>query len=376
MLLTPNKCTDVLLMRARFLFLPARLVAIAVLVSSCGGNKADAPAPTPALTVELVSPAHQAWSDELVASGEVAAWQEAIIGAEVTGIRLDNVLVNVGDVVKKGQLLAHFNEDMLRADLAQLDANVAAAQANFEKARADAQRADKLEANKAVSEQTILGYRTQSQAAEAQLKSARAQRDAQALRLRHARVVAPDDGVISSRSATIGTVNMMGTELFRLVRRNRLEWRAEVPAESLSQLKTGTGAILQTLDGKTVTGKLRQLAPTVNTSTRSGLAYVDLPAGSGLAAGMYVTGRFALAERDVVVIAESAVVMRDGNHYLMQVDAKSRVHAVKIATGQRRDNAIEILGDIKPADRFVKSGGAFVGTGDLVQVTAATKAKQ
>lgn len=224
-----------------------------------------------------------------------------------------------------------------------------------------------------MSEQTILGYRTQAQAAEAQLKSARAQRDAQALRLRHARVVAPDDGVISSRTATIGTVSMMGTELFRLVRRNRLEWRAEVPAESLSQLKRGTSAVVQTLEGRTVTGVLRQLAPTVNTSTRSGLAYVDLPAGSGLAAGMYVTGRFALAERNVLVIPESAIVLRDGNHYLMQVDAKKRVRVIKVMTGQRRDNAIEILGGISPADRFVKSGGAFVGNGDLVKVVADAK---
>jgi len=363
-------------MKIRFFFWQVRLLAIttAVLVSSCSTDKTDAPAPTPVLTVELVSPTHQSWSDALVASGEVAAWQEAIIGAEVTGIRLDNVLVNVGDSVKKGQLLARFSEDTLRADLAQLEANVAAAAANFEKAKADASRADKLEATNAISGQSIQGYRTQAQAAEAQLASARAQRDAQALRLRYARVVAPDDGVISSRSATIGSVSMMGTELFRLVRRNRLEWRAEVPAEALSQLKRGTSAILQTLDGRTVTGTLRQLAPTINTSTRSGLVYVDLPAGSGLAAGMYVTGRFTLAEHDVLVIAESAIVLRDGNRYLMQVDAKNRVRAVKVNTGQRRDNAIEILGGVVPVDRFVKSGGAFVGNGDLVKVAAAAKA--
>lgn len=363
-------------MKIRFLFSPTHLLAIvaAVLVSSCGSETTEAPAPTPALTVELVSPTHQNWSDVLVASGEVAAWQEAIIGAEVAGIRLENVLVNVGDVVRKGQLLAHFNEDTLRAELAQLEANAAAAAANFEKARADAARADTLEKTNAISEQLILGYRTQAQAAEAQFASARAQRDAQALKLRYARVVAPDDGVISSRSATVGTVSMMGTELFRLVRRNRLEWRAEVPAESLSQLKPRTSATLQTLDGKSVTGTLRQLAPTVDTRTRSGLAYVDLPAGSGLAAGMYVTGSFVLAERDVLTVPESAVVMRDGNHYLMQVDAKNRVLAVKVATGQRRDNAIEIPGGISQADRFVKSGGAFLGTGDLVQVTAAAKA--
>lgn len=369
-------------MKIRFSFWSTHLPALAivvllsacVLLTACSSDKSETPAPTPALTVELVFATQATWADSLVASGEVAAWQEAIIGAEVAGIRLNNVLVNVGDVVRKGQLLAHFSEDTLRAELAQLEANVAAAAANFEKAKADASRADKLEATNAISEQLILGYRTQAQAAEAQLAFARAQRDAQALKLRYARIVAPDDGVISSRSATVGAVSMMGTELFRLVRRNRLEWRAEVPAESLSYLKPGVGAILETLDGKIVTGTLRQLAPKVDTRTRSGLAYVDLPAGSGLAAGMYVTGRFTLAEREVLSVPESAVVMRDGNHYLMQVDAKNRALAVKVATGQRRDNAIEILGGINQADRFVKSGGAFLGTGDLVQVTAAAKA--
>ena len=72
------------------------------LLSACGGQNAEPPAPRPVLTVELVSPARASWPEFIVASGEVAPWQEASIGAEVSGIRLDKVLVNVGDVVTRG----------------------------------------------------------------------------------------------------------------------------------------------------------------------------------------------------------------------------------------------------------------------------------
>jgi RND family efflux transporter MFP subunit len=346
-------------------------VFMAAFAYSCTKDNVDSWEPTPVLTVEVVSPANASWSNSLMASGEVAAWQEAIIGTELAGIRLERVMTNVGDTVRKGQLLAQFNEDTLRAELAGLDANVATAKANYEKAKADGLRAEKLETTKAISQQTILDYRTQAQTAQARLKMAVAQRNAQVLRLRYARVVAPDDGVISSRTATVGAVSSLGSELFRLVRRNRLEWRAEVPAESLRRLKPHTAVTLQTLDGGTVSGILRQLAPTIDIRTNNGIAYVDLPDSSDLAAGMYLTGRFALTTRDVVAVPESAVVMRDGNHYLMRVDTDNRVHSVKVSTGQRYDSAIEILGSIKPEERFIKSGGALVSTGDLVQVATA-----
>lgn len=347
-------------------------LAAAVLLSSCNGNAEEPAAARPAMAVELVSPSQQSWPDVLVASGEVAPWQEAVIGAEVAGVRLDEVLVNVGDVVAKGQLLARYSEDSLRADLARLDALVAEAEANVARTKADAARADRLAASEVMSGQTVQLYRSQAQVAEAQLDSARAQRKSQALKLRYARVVAPDDGVISARSATVGSVSGLGTELFRLVRRSRLEWRAEVPAEALPRLKPGTGVVVQALDGTKVTGSLRQLAPTVDSGTRNGLAYVDLPAGSGLAAGMYLTGRFSFQSREALVVPESAIVQRDGNQYLMKVGADNRVHLAKVVTGRRQDESIELLGGADAAGRYVKSGGAFLGDGDLVQVTAAT----
>jgi RND family efflux transporter MFP subunit len=346
-----------------------QIVGLASIVLCACSDKADPDlAPKPVLTVELVSLMREAWPDILVANGEIAPWQEASIGTELTGIRLEEVLVNVGDVVKKGQLLARYSEDALRIELSQLDASVAEATARLERARADLSRADRLETTSAMSQQTIQGYRTDAKAAEAQLASAQSLRDAAALKLSHARVVSPDDGVISVRTATVGAVNSVGTELFRLVRQNRLEWRAEVPAESLRRLQPGARAEVVTLDGEKVSGTLRQVSPKADPATRNGIAYVDLPVDSDLLAGMYVGGRFTLAERDALVVPESSIVIRDGNNYLMQVDAHNQVHEIKVATGRRHSEMLEVVGEIDPSARFVKSGGAFISDGDVVQI--------
>lgn len=341
-----------------------------LLLAGCGAHGDDAAAPRPVVSVELVTPASVQWPDVLEASGAIAPWQEAIIGAEVSGVRLDQVLADVGDHVKKGQLLARYDDAGLRADLANLDALVAEAQANLQKADADAARADQLEASNAIARQAALAYHTQASVAQAQLASAKAQRAAQAVRLRNARIVAPDDGVISSRSATIGAVGAPGVELFRLVRQSRLEWRAEVPSKDMSRLTPDVGVDVQLLDGTRVSGKLRVLSPGVDDQTRNGIAYVALPKNSGAAPGMYLSGRFTLATRKALTLPESAIVLRDGNSYVMQVDAQHHAHQLKVDSGRRRDGAIEILNALDPGARFVKSGGAFLSEGDLVGITS------
>lgn len=349
------------------------LLPAALGLSGCGADSnANAPVTArPALTVQVVSPRRESWPGQLAASGPIAAWQEASIGSELAGVRLDEVLVNVGDTVKRGQLLARYSEQSMRADLASLDAQVAEAQAALDKARLDAESADRLESSGALSRQEIRAVRTQAAVAEARLASARALRDAHALRLSYARVVAPDDGVISARAATVGAVATPGSELFRLIRRGRLEWRAQVRADALQRVKRGMPASIQLLDGGTLAGTVRQVAPSVASDTLSGTVYVDLPARSGLAAGMFVSGEFELPASPALAVPESALVFRNGNRYVMQLDEANRVREVKVQTGRRRGTDVEILDGVEPGARLALAGGAFLNDGDLVGIADA-----
>ena len=90
-------------------------------------------------------------------------------------------------------------------------------------------------------------------------------------------MLAPDAGVISARTATVGSLPQNGDELFRLIRGGRLEWRAEVPADDLPKVRPGMPVSLQAAAGEAVPGLVRSVAPSVDPQTRNGLVYVDLP---------------------------------------------------------------------------------------------------
>ncbi len=351
---------------------------LAGMLAACGkaapeGKAKDQPAAKPALAVNVTQMGHQVWPRIATASGAVQPWQEASIGAEVNGLKLAEVLVNVGDVVKQGQLLARLSDETVRADVAAQRATLAEAEASAAQAAGEARRAHELDKSGAISQQDLVQYDTQAKTAAAKLAAARAQFDSQQLRLRYTRVVAPDDGVISARTATVGAVVSSGTELFKLIRKNRLEWRAEMHGDVLPRVQPGQTVHLRRMDGGIVNGRVRQVAPTVDANTRNGLVYVDLPpeaATSGVKAGMYLSGDVQLGDAPATTLPETAVFSRDGYDYVMVVASQGRVRQTKVALGRRQGGLVEIVQGIGPNDAVVAVGAAFLSDGDFVRVVA------
>lgn len=337
-------------------------------------------APKAALTVTTTRPGNASLPIRLTANGNVAAWQEASVSSESNGLRLTEVRVNVGDVVKAGEVLAVFSSDTVNADLAQAQAALHEAEANAADAAANAARARTLQNSGALSAQQISQYNTAEQTANARIASARAALASQQLRLRYTRVVAPDSGVISARSATVGAVSNAGTELFRMIRQGRLEWRAEVVAADLRHLKPGVSAIVKAANGSEVTGKVRMVAPTVDPQTRSALVYVDLPQGAGsreapFKAGMFASGQFALGASDAMTLPQQAIVVRDGFSFVFRLNADQHVSQVKVQPGRRLGDRIEVLGGLNPGTDVVVRGAGFLNDGDLVNVVVDGPAK-
>ena len=352
----------------------ALLLAAAITLSvRAADDKAASAAPKPALTVNVTQPQPAILPVRVTANGNIAAWQEASVGTEANGLRLAEVRVNVGDVVKRGQVLATFAPDTLNADVAQIRAAVAEAEATLAEASANAQRARGLQATGALSEAAINQYFTAERTAKARLDAQRAMAQMQQLRLKQTQVLAPDFGVISARSATVGAVLPAGQELFRMIRQGRLEWRAEVAANDLGLLKPGVAARVTAGSGPAIKGTVRMVAPTVDPQTRNGLVYVDLPAavsGSGARAGMFARGEFEVGSDPGLTLPQSAVLLRDGFSYVLRVGADSKVTQVKVGVGRRVGDRIEITGGIDASARVVASGGGFLGDGDTVRVVA------
>jgi RND family efflux transporter MFP subunit len=357
--------------RMLLLFLGASaLFGAAALAVRAADDKKAAPAATarPALTVGTTRPQPASLPLRIAANGNIAAWQEAVIGTEANGLRLSEVRVNVGDVVKRGQVLATFTPDLLQADVTQMRALVAEAEAALAEAAANAARARELQTSGALSEQQINQFLTAERTAQARLEAQRAQAQVQRLRLSQTQVLAPDDGVISARSATVGAVLPAGQELFRMIRQGRLEWRAEVPAADLARVKPGMAASVTVPGAPTLAGKVRMVAPTVDPQTRNGIVYVDLAPSREARAGMFARGEFDVGSVQGLTLPQSAVLLRDGFSYVMRVEPDSTVREVKVTLGQRQGDRVQITGGVDAGTRVVASGGGFLSDGDLVRV--------
>jgi HlyD family secretion protein len=352
------------------------LVLIAALVWWLRPPASEAPAakaaaasePKPVMTVTVAEPRRETLAIALQANGNVSAWQEASVGAEVNGLRLAAVNVNVGDAVKKGQVLATFTTDTARADSLQSQASVVQAEAGYLNAKADADRARSIQDSGALSSSQIAQYVTQEKVAKAQWEAAKALLSATEIRFGNTTVKAPDDGLISARSATVGAVVGAGQELFRLIRQGRMEWRAEVTASEVGRIRVGQKALVTLATGTELSGQVRAIAPSANEQTRNILVYVDLPRHNDLKAGTFARGVFAIGQSEALTVPTPAIVVRDGNNFVFVVDTANKAAARQVQTGRRVGERVEIVDGLKAGERVAVQGAGFLNDGDLVKV--------
>ncbi len=308
----------------------------------------------------------------VTANGTVYAWQEIVIGPEVGGYLVAAVNVDVGDRVRKGQALVQLSEDLLAAEVASKRANLEQAQASLENAAAAYRRAQSLSGSGALSQSDMDKLRSEELAARARVEVSKAELQGADLRLRHTRVTASDDGIISARSVNVGQVAQVGSEMLRLLRKGRVEWRAEIPESRMREIGIGQNVKLTTADGAQLEGKVRAIAPTVESSTRAGLVYVDIPSNRGARPGMFARGEILLGQAAASMVSLSSIVTQDGYTYVFVVSDQQLVARRRVETGAVRGKQIEIVSGVQPGERVVDKGAGFLKDGDHVRVVLGT----
>ena len=317
-----------------------------------------------ALTVTTARPRRMTWPDVLVAQGAIAPWEEASVGTQIGSYQLTEVRANVGDQVRRGQVLARLNPALLRAEEVQLVARHAQADANDRRARG-------LQGAGGISDQEALQFATEARTTSALLAAKR-------LELQYTYIRAPDDGVISARSATTGAVVPAGQELFRMIRKNRLEWRGELTAQHIAVARRGQMITLSLPGGSKARAKIREFAPTLDATSRLGIVYADLLPGSPARAGMYANGAIAVGESGALVVPAECVVIRDGRSYVMLLSTpgkRSDVALRAVTTGRRNGDQVEIVRGLTGTEHLVRRGAAFLDDGDVVDIADAGKAR-
>jgi RND family efflux transporter MFP subunit len=322
----------------------------------------------PSMTVRVLSPEQTVFDRAIAATGTVNARDELVIGSDAAGVRLMEVLVDVGSLVQKGQLLARGDDAQLLAQLAQQVAQVKQAQAEHVQAEANLERAENLKDSGVYSTETVQTRRTAAASAAAKLELAEAQRRELEVKISHTRVVAPAAGVIARRAATVGAVVQAGTELFRLIKDGELEWRAELPGHSLARIQAGSPVRILLDSGNAIEAKVRLVAPTIDAATRNGQVHVQLPQGVRLKAGGHARGEILIDNAQALALPEASVLTRDGYPFVYVVGADGIARLTKIETGSRQRGLVEVSAGLKPDARVVATGAGFVKDGDLVQV--------
>ncbi|GLK56657.1 RND family efflux transporter MFP subunit [Methylopila capsulata] len=342
--------------------------ALLVAAATCELASAQDGQAAAALTVSTVKPFERRWAETAPASGWLKPWQEAIIASEASGVRITDVLVDVGSVVAKGQPVARLAQETVLADLRKQRAAIETAQANLAKAKANADRARRMRGSGALSEEKIADYLNIEQTAAASLKSEEAALESQQIKVDQTTITAPDDGFVTSRSAQLGTVVSPGTELFRFVRQSRVEWQAEVSARYLPRVERGLAASIAGPDGRRIAGEVRLVAPSVSADTGRAIVYVSLSGEDRPKIGLYATGEIELRTTDALTVPETALMFRDGLTYLFVLHPDRRVRRIRVEVGRRTGGEVEILSGLDRSADVVKSGAAFLSDNAVVKV--------
>ena len=346
-------------------------------VQNDSANLKDASIEQAVLSVETVLPSQDNIGSTLSADGTINAKDVANVSAKVSGVAIERILVEEGQRVKAGQILAVFDTDAMEQQVLQAEADVAEAEATLANATADVARVLPLIDIDAISRQEADRYRTSKLQAQASLQASKARLSTQRLSVSNANVVAPVSGVISEKMAEVGVV--AGSDpLFTIIKGGILEWRADIDPKLIGEVNVGTPVRVSLPGGDSVMGQVSRIAPTAD-NNRQITIYASLAANAKARAGMYQTGEFLLGSISAQTVPNSAIVSNDGYDYVMLVtnisikDGKNigRIKQQRVTLGERFGDNVMLTEPLPAESRLVKQGGSFLNDGDLVRVVDA-----
>ena len=323
--------------------------------------------PTAAMTVTVNTIRKAPIVRSVQATGSINPWQEVVIGPEVGGYRVAAVLVDVGDKVKQGQVLVRLSADLLQAEVDSRRAALRSAQADAVNAAAALRRGQAVVNVGALSAADVEKLVAAQVAAQAKVDTAASDLRTSELRLRYTSVTAPDDGIVTSRTVTVGQIAQAGTEMLRILRHGRVEWRAEVPESRLGPIKPGQSVSIISADGSLIAGKVRTVAPTVTVMNRTAMVYVDINSGNARP-GMFARGSIDIGSGDALLVPVTSVVIQDGYSYVFVLKPGDVVERRLVQPLGIHGDEMEITSGVAAGEVVAVKGAGFLKDRDTVHV--------
>ncbi|MEZ5500114.1 MAG: efflux RND transporter periplasmic adaptor subunit [Steroidobacteraceae bacterium] len=346
------------------------LIAWAVMRSGAGaaGKGMAATDDRPLITVISASP--KSFAATVSVTGTISARFDMPISAEGEGGRVAALLVEAGDRVRKGQVLARLDMSVLRPQVASLAAALEESRASSSLATADYERAQAVAGTGALSAEEVERRRSSALAAAAKVKVAEAQLAEARARMGRAEIRAPDDGIVLTRSAEIGqTVSAGSGPLFRLARDGEVELRGQIAEKDMPQLRPDQPVrVFITGVDQPFDGRVRLVGAVIDPATRLGEVRVALPSHADLRPGAFARGEITVDQSTTPVLPQTAVLADEDGTYVMIVDAQNKVAKRQVRTGGTRSGGVVINTGLKGDERVVATAAAFLREGEEVRI--------
>jgi RND family efflux transporter MFP subunit len=345
------------------------LIAIATWVSM-HGKGADAPASAAqAPVVTVISPGRSTVSNSVSATGSLAARVEMPVGVVGEGGAVTRVLVQPGDWVRAGQVLATVERSVQTEQVRSLAAQVEVNRADAKLAQAQLDRAKALVARGFISQADIDQRTATRDAANARVNVAIAQLAEQRARTGRLDIRAPAAGLVLTRAVEPGQIVSAGSAiLFRMAKDGEMEMLAQLSEGDLATIRPGNGATVTPVGGTAqFAGRVWQVSPVVDSQTRQGIARIAIPYNPAIRPGGFASATIVSGTGYAPMLPESAVQSDEKGNYVYVVNGRDEVQRRDVKIGQVTDVGVAILNGLNGDERIVASAGAFLTPGQKVK---------
>ena len=341
-----------------------------------GPKPAAAPVVANVPQVTVTVPGRTAVMQTVSATGSIAARRDSAVGVQGEGGRVTAVVVEPGQRVAKGQIMARIDNAVQMQTSAQLAASLQSAQADARLAEANLQRAQALVGRGFVSKADIDQRTASRDGAVARVGVAKAQLAENAARIERLNIRAPADGLVLARSVEVGQVVSPGVVLFRLAEGSILELRAQVAEQDMALLRAGmTASVTPVGSQREYRGRVWLLDPVIDATSRQGIARIALPYSPGLRVGAFAKTAITAGEADKPVLPQSAVQADEKGSYVMVVGKDNKVERRSVTVGTVGDQGVAIATGLNGDESVVVSAAAFLRPGEkIAPVRAKTSA--
>uniref|UniRef100_UPI00262EAB85 efflux RND transporter periplasmic adaptor subunit n=1 Tax=uncultured Sphingomonas sp. TaxID=158754 RepID=UPI00262EAB85 len=302
------------------------------------------------------------------ATGTLAARRELPIGVAGEGGMITRVLVEPGQWVKAGQVLATVDRSVQTQTAAQLAAQVSVARSDQVLAQAELDRARTLVDRGFISKADLQRREATRDAAAARVKAAQASLAEARARNGRLDIRAPAAGLVLTRTAEPGQIVSSGSGvLFRLEQDGQVELRAAVSESDLAGLSVGAQAQVTPVgSSQSFTGEVWQISPVIDAQTRQGVVRIALRHDPALRPGGFATATINGSSAVAPLLPETAILSDDKATYVYVVGKDNKVQRRVVKTGEASDNGVAVLDGLNGTERVVLTAGAFLTPGQVV----------